>query len=44
MTERRGAYSLLVGKFEGRRPLERKGVDERIILKGILQKWRHGLY
>jgi hypothetical protein len=35
----RGAYKVLVGKPEGRRLLEDRGVDGRIILKWILQKW-----
>jgi hypothetical protein len=33
MEDRKGAYSILVGRHEGRRPLERPGVDGRIILK-----------
>jgi hypothetical protein len=42
---RRGAYRVLVGKPEGRNHLEDPGVDGRIILKWILEKWdgRHGL-
>jgi len=31
MRERRGIYSLLVGKREGKRPLGRPGIDGRII-------------
>jgi hypothetical protein len=38
MGERRGAYRALVGKPEGRRPLERPGVDGRIILKWIFER------
>jgi hypothetical protein len=37
--ERRGAYRVLVGKPEGRDPLEDPGVDGRIILKWIFRKW-----
>jgi len=33
MGEGRGLYRVLVGKPEGRRPLGRPGVDERIILR-----------
>jgi hypothetical protein len=33
MGERSGAYRVLMGKPEGRRPLERPGTDGRIILK-----------
>jgi hypothetical protein len=32
MWERRGAYRVLVGKPEGKRPLGRPKCDERIIL------------
>ena len=35
---RRGAYSVLVGKPEGKRPLGRPGVDKRIILRLIIRK------
>ena len=38
MGERRGAYSVLVGKPEGKRPLGRPGVDKRIILRLIIRK------
>jgi hypothetical protein len=41
--ESRGAYRVLVGKPEGRRPLGRRGVDGRIILKWILEKWDGGM-
>jgi hypothetical protein len=41
--ERRGAYSVLVGKPEGRNHLEDPGVDGRIILKRILEKWDGGM-
>jgi hypothetical protein len=41
MGERREAYRVLVDIREGKRPLGRLGVDERIILKGIFKTW-HG--
>ena len=43
MRKMRGAYRVLVGKAEGRIPLGRTGVDEKIILKGIVQKWDGGM-
>jgi len=39
MGERRGVYRVLVGKFEGKRPLGRNIVDGRIILRWIFRKW-----
>jgi hypothetical protein len=39
MGKKRGAYMVLVGKPEGMRPHGRPGVDVRIILKWILEKW-----
>jgi hypothetical protein len=39
MGEKRGAYRILVGRPEGRRPLERPRLDGRIILKWISKKW-----
>jgi hypothetical protein len=39
MRGKRGAYGILVGRPEGRRPLGRPGVDGRIILKWIFMKW-----
>jgi hypothetical protein len=35
--ERTSAYRILVGKPEGKRPLDRPTVDGRIILKWVLQ-------
>ena len=45
MGQRRGVHRALVGKTEGRRPLGRPGVDVRLILKCIFNKWEavHGL-
>jgi hypothetical protein len=39
MGEKRGAYRILVGRPEGRRPLGDPGVDGRLILKQIFKKW-----
>ena len=44
MRERRGAYGLLVGKLEGKRPLEDQGVDRRIILRLMFRKWDVGTW
>jgi hypothetical protein len=40
--ERRGAYRVLVGKSESKRPLENTGLDGRIILRWILKKLEGG--
>jgi hypothetical protein len=40
MVERRITYGVLVGKHEGNSPLERLGVDARIILKFILKEMK----
>jgi len=37
--DKRGAYSVLVGKCEGRRHLEDLGIVGRIILKWIFKMW-----
>jgi hypothetical protein len=37
-----GAYRVLVGTYEGRRPLGRPGIDERIILRLIFRKVGRG--
>jgi hypothetical protein len=44
MGEGRGAYRILVGRPEGRRPLEDPVVDGRIILKWIFKKWDGGAW
>jgi hypothetical protein len=38
MVELRNTYNILVGKPEGKRPLEDLGVEEKIILEWILGK------
>jgi hypothetical protein len=43
MGERRDAYRVLVGKTEGNSHLEDRGVDGRIILKWIFNKWDGGM-
>jgi len=42
MEDGRGAYRLLVGRPEGKTPFGRPGVDEKIILKRIFDKWDGG--
>jgi hypothetical protein len=42
MGEGRGAYRVLVGRPEGRRPLGRPRRRWRIILKWIFKKWVGG--
>jgi hypothetical protein len=37
--EERGAYTVLVGKPRGKRPLGDPGVDGKIILIRIFKKW-----
>jgi hypothetical protein len=43
MGEKRGAYRILVGRPEGRRPLGRLRRRWRIILKWIFKKWDGGM-
>jgi hypothetical protein len=38
MEERRGVYRVLVGKPELKSPLERTGIDGKIILRWIFRK------
>jgi hypothetical protein len=42
MGEKRGAYRILVGRPEGRRPLGRPRCGWGIILKWIFKKWDGG--
>ena len=42
--ERRGVYKVLVGKPEGKSHLEDLGIDGRIILRLIFQKWNVGVW
>jgi hypothetical protein len=42
--ESRGADRVLVGKLEGKKPLEKPGVGGRIILKWISRKWDLGTW
>ena len=44
MGEGRGVYRVLVGKPEGKRPLEDPGVDGRIIFSWIFRKWDVGVW
>ena len=44
MGEKRGVYSILVGKPEGNRPQEEPDLDGRIILRCIFRKWDVGVW
>ena len=44
MGEERGAYRVLVGKLEGKRPLGRLCVDGWIILGWISRRWDVGMW
>jgi hypothetical protein len=44
MGERRDQYGILVGKPEGRRPLEDPGIGGRIILKWMLREVGLGVW
>jgi len=41
--ERRGGYRVLVGKSEGKRHLEDRGLDVKIILRWIFRNWDGGM-
>jgi hypothetical protein len=43
MGDRRGAYRVLVGRPEGKRPLVRLGAGGGIILKWIFKQWDGGM-
>jgi hypothetical protein len=43
MGQRKGAYMILVGKPEEKKPLEHPGVYGRIIFKWIFRTWGHRL-
>ena len=40
--EKRGVYRVLVGRPEGKRPLEDSGVEGKIILRWIFRNWMWG--
>jgi hypothetical protein len=42
MGERSGAYRVLVGKPEGKKPFGRPGVDEKKTLRWVFRKWDVG--
>jgi hypothetical protein len=44
MDEERGAYRVLVGKLEGKRPLGRPRLDVWIILEWISRRWDVGIW
>jgi hypothetical protein len=39
MGEKRGTFNVLMRKLQGDRPIGNSGVDGKIILKWISQKW-----
>ena len=39
MGDRSGGYRVLVGRLEGKRPLQELGVEERTILKWMFKNW-----
>jgi hypothetical protein len=43
MGDRKGAYRLFVWKPEGRKALEDRSVEGRIILKCVFEKWEGGM-
>ena len=43
MGDKRAAYRLLVWKPDGRKALEDRSVEGRIILKWIFEKWEGGM-
>jgi hypothetical protein len=44
MGEGRGAYRVLVGKPEGKRPLGDLGINGKIVVRWIFRKWYVGLW
>jgi hypothetical protein len=44
MGKRRGVYRVLVGKPKSKRPLGRRGVDGKIILRWIFRNWDVGAW
>jgi hypothetical protein len=42
--ERRGVYSILVGKPEAKRPLGYVGLGGRLLLEWIFRKWDVGVW
>ena len=44
MVESRGAYRVLVGKSDGKRPFGRLGRRLKIVIKWIFRKWNVGAW
>jgi hypothetical protein len=42
MGQRRGSYSVLLGKPEGKDHLEDPGINGKMMLRRILRKWYEG--